>query len=200
MTRLAVLISGSGTNLQAVIDACARGDLDAEVVVVVSDKRKAFGLQRAEKAGIETLYVPAGPYRRAGEPREVYDADLAQKVAGYRPGLVVLAGWMRILTPAFLDRFPARVLNLHPALPGHFPGTDAIERAWNAFQRGEIPHTGVMVHIAVPEVDAGPVVVHAKVPIDDDDSLDDLKARIHATEHRLIVDAIRRVAEETPGI
>jgi len=189
--RLALLISGSGTNLQAIIDAIAAGRLDAQIAVVVSNRREAFGLVRAEWAGIATLYFPFKPYKDGGRPREDYDADLAGRVAAYAPELVVLAGWMHVLSPAFLDRFPGRVLNLHPALPGQFAGTHAIQRAFEAFQRDEIDHTGVMVHWVVPEVDAGPVVASAQVAIYPSDSLDDLEARIHAVEHQLLVDAIK---------
>jgi formyltetrahydrofolate-dependent phosphoribosylglycinamide formyltransferase len=124
-----------------------------------------------------------------------YDADLAGVVSSYEPDLIVLAGWMHVLSPAFLDRYPLRVLNLHPALPGQFAGTHAIARAYEAFQRGEIDTTGVMVHWVVPEVDAGPVVASARVPIYLTDSLDDLEARVHATEHRLLVEAIREVSQ-----
>jgi len=106
----------------------------------------------------------------------------------------VLAGWMHVLSPAFLDRFPGRVLNLHPALPGQFAGTHAIQRAYEAFQRGEINHTGVMVHWVAPEVDAGPVAASAEVPIYPSDSLDDLETRIHAVEHQLLVQAIAQAA------
>ena len=189
--RLAVLISGSGSNLQAIIDAIAAGQLDAQIVVVASNRRDAFGLVRAERAGIPTLYSPFKSYKDAGRPRTAYDADLADQVAAHAPDLVVLAGWMHVLSPAFLDRFSGRVLNLHPALPGQFAGTHAIQRAYDAFQRGEIDHTGVMVHWVVPEVDAGPVVASAHVPIYPGDNLDDLEARIHAVEHRLLVNAIR---------
>lgn len=194
--RLAILISGSGSNLQAIIDAIAAGRLDAQIAVVVSNRRDAFGLARAERAGIPTLYVPLKPYTEAGRPRAQYDADLARQVAGCAPDLIVLAGWMHVLSPAFLDRFPGRVLNLHPALPGQFAGTHAIQRAYEAFQRGEIDHTGVMVHWVVPEVDAGPVVASAEVPIYPTDNLDDLEARIHAAEHRLLVEAIRQAGAQ----
>ncbi|MDW8316398.1 MAG: phosphoribosylglycinamide formyltransferase [Anaerolineae bacterium] len=194
--RLAVLISGSGTNLQAIMDAIAAGRLDAQIVVVVSNRRDAYGLVRAERAGIPTLYVPLKPYTEAGRPRADYDADLAERVAAYAPDLVVLAGWMHVLSPAFLDRFPGRVLNLHPALPGQFPGTHAIQRAFEAFRRGEIDHTGVMVHWVVPEVDAGPVIASEVVPILPTDTVDDLEARVHAVEHRLLVEAIRRALGE----
>mgnify|MGYP005847004133 FL=1 len=190
---LAVLISGSGTNLQAIIDATRAGALDAVIAVVVSNRREAFGLTRARQADIPTLYFPLKPYRDAGRSREEYDADLAQRVAAYAPDLVVLAGWMHVFTAAFLDRFPQRVINLHPALPGQFAGTHAIARAFAAFQRGEIDHTGVMVHWAIPDVDAGPVIASEVVPIYPTDTLDDLEARSHAVEHRLLVDAIRQI-------
>ncbi len=193
--RLAVFISGFGSNLQAIIDAVQAGELDAEIVLVVSNRKAAYGLVRAERAGIPTLYFPLKPYRDAGRSREEYDADLAERVAACEPDLIVLAGWMHILSPAFLDRFPNRVINLHPALPGRFPGTHAIERAYEAFQRGEIEHTGVMVHWVIPEVDAGPVIVSEEVPILPSDTLDDLAARVHEVEHRLIVEAIRRCVQ-----
>lgn len=190
--RLVVLVSGSGTNLQAIIDACQAGTLPAEVVAVVSNRKAAFGLVRAEKHGIPTVYHPLKPYCEAGRSRREYDADLAQAVAGYQPDWVVLAGWMHVLSMAFLERFPYRVVNLHPALPGRFPGTHAIQRAFEAFQRGEIEHTGVMVHLVPDEgVDVGPVIAQAEVPFYPEDTLDDLEARIHQTEHELLVDALR---------
>ncbi|MEJ5197685.1 MAG: phosphoribosylglycinamide formyltransferase [Anaerolineae bacterium] len=196
MKRLAVLISGSGTNLQAIIDAVQDGRLAAQIVVVVSNRRDAYGLVRAERAGIPTLYFPLKPYRDAGRSREEYDADLAERVAAYAPDLVVLAGWMHIFSPAFLARFAGRVLNLHPALPGQFPGTHAIQRAYEAYRRGDIAHTGVMVHWAVPEVDAGAVIAQADVPILPTDTLEDLEARVHRTEHRLLVEAIQTVLKD----
>ncbi len=193
---LVVLVSGNGSNLQAIIDAVQAGKLKAHIEAVVSNRRDAYGLVRAERAGIPTLYFPFKPYRDAGLPRETYDADLAERVSVYRPDLIVLAGWMHVLSSAFLDRFPGRVLNLHPALPGQYPGTHAIQRAYQAFQHGEIDHTGVMVHWVVPEVDAGPVILQEEVPIYAGDSLDDLEARVHAVEHRLIVEAVRRAGSE----
>lgn len=190
--RVVVFISGSGTNLQALIDAAQGGELDAEIVLVVSNRQAAYGLERARRAGIPTLHFPLKPYREAGKQREAYDADLAAHVAAAKPDLVVLAGWMHVLSQAFLDRFTQRVINLHPALPGMFPGTHAIERAFEAFQRGEIAESGCMVHVAVPEVDAGPVVAQMAVPMYSGDTLTDFEARMHATEHVLIVEAVRR--------
>ncbi len=196
MKQLVALISGSGTNLQAILDAIQSGVLDARIEVVISNRKDAYGLVRAESAGVPTLYYPLKPYTDSKRTRADYDADLAETVAGYRPDLIVLAGWMHVLSPAFLDCFPMKVLNLHPALPGQFPGTHAIQRAYEAFQRGEIEHTGVMVHWVVPEVDAGPVVASAEVSILPTDSVDDLEARIHAMEHQLLVEAIRSVDKQ----
>jgi formyltetrahydrofolate-dependent phosphoribosylglycinamide formyltransferase len=189
LPRIVVLISGSGTNLQALIDAANDGRLPARIAAVFSNRQAAYGLRRAEEAGIPTVYVPLKPYRDAGKSRAVYDAELAVAVAGYEPALVVLAGWMHVLSAAFLDRFPRRVINLHPALPGQFAGTHAIERAYEAFQRGEIGGSGCMVHYAIPEVDAGTVIAKKEVPLYATDRLDDFEARMHAAEHQLIVRA-----------
>lgn len=201
--RLVVCISGSGTNLQAILDATTNGQINAGVVLVVSNRKKAYGLERARKASVETLYAPLKPYREEGRPREAYETDLANQVKTYRPDLVVLAGWMHVFSPAFLDVFPMRVINLHPALPGTFPGVNAIARAYEAYQRGEIAHSGCMVHYAIPEVDAGPVITQAVVPIEPDDTLETFEGRMHATEHRIIVEAIRTALEnranETPA-
>lgn len=190
MNRLVVLISGNGSNLQALIDSVAGGDLDAEIAAVVSNRADAFGLTRAEQAGIPTKIVDLKAVLATGRNRIEFDADVADLVAGYQPDLVVLAGWMLVLSEAFLNRFPGRVINLHPALPGTFPGTHAIERAHAAFQRGEIKRTGVMVHRVVPAVDAGPVVTLEPVPIFPDESVAELEERIHHVEHNLIVAAV----------
>lgn len=190
MKQLAVFVSGNGSNLQALIEAIQAGRLEAKIVVVVSNRSEAYGLVRAGQANIPALCFPLTSYLEAGHSREAYDADLAEMVLAYRPDLIILAGWMHILSPAFLTRFPERVLNLHPALPGQFAGTHAIERAYEAFQRGEIQHTGVMVHWVIPEVDAGPVVATAQVPIQAGDTLTHLEARIHAVEHELLVETV----------
>jgi formyltetrahydrofolate-dependent phosphoribosylglycinamide formyltransferase len=190
LPRLAVFISGSGTNLQAILDATAERRLAAEVAVVVSNRKAAFGLVRAEQAGVPMLYFPFKPYADSGRSRAAYDADLAERVAVYRPDLIVLAGWMHVLSPAFLNRFAGRVINLHPALPGHFAGTEAIRRGYEAYRRGEIAHSGCMVHYVIPEVDAGPLVAQAVVPVQPDDTLESFEARMHAAEHCVIVEAV----------
>ncbi len=190
LPRLVVLISGSGTNLQAILDACASRVLPAQVVAVISNRADAFGLQRAAAVGAPTLVLEKQP----GQARSVYDRTLADAVAAYAPDWIVLAGWMRILTMSFLARFPGKVINLHPALPGAFPGTHAIERAYAAHERGEIDHTGVMVHLVPDEgVDDGPVLATAEVAFEPGESLEDFTARLHQVEHWLLVDTLSRV-------
>lgn len=187
VARVLVMASGNGSNLQAILDACAAGTIPACVVAVVSDQPRAFALTRAAQAGVPTVHVG----RHHGEARADYDARLADIVAGFGPDLIVLAGWMRILTSSFLGWFPGRVVNLHPALPGELPGTHAIERAWHEALAGERTRTGVMIHYVPDEgVDDGPVIATAEVPILADDTLDALEARVHAVEHRLLVDTI----------
>jgi len=194
VTKVAVLISGFGSNLQAILDAVRAGELPGvEVCVVVSNRANAYGLERARRAGVPTEVHLLRPYLEDGRGRQAYDADLAALLQRYGAEWVVLAGWMHVLSDAFLRHFPGRVINLHPALPGEFPGTHAIERAWAAYQRGEIRRTGVMVHLVPDEaVDAGPVLVQEEVPILPGDTLETLEARIHQVEHRLLVQAIRQ--------
>lgn len=197
MKRLVVLISGNGSNLQAILDACKSGELPASVVSVISNKADAYGLVRAKDAGVEAIHFA----KQGNESRNEYDARLAELVLTKQPDYVVLAGWMRILTSSFLSHFPNRVVNLHPALPGTFPGTHAIERAFEAYQRGEIDHTGVMVHLVPNEgVDNGPVLATEIVSIQKEDTLETLEARIHQTEHMLLVNTLRMVFSKSGKI
>ena len=186
-SRLVVLISGNGSNLQAILDACASGELPASVVSVISDKADAYGLTRAQNAGIEAVYFA----KLENEPRNEYDVRLADYVTIKQPDYIILAGWMRILSSSFLYSFPNLVINLHPALPEMFPGTHAIERAYQAYQRGEIKNTGVMV----PDegVDNGPVLATEIVPIHPSDTLESLEARVHETEHILLVNTLKTI-------
>lgn len=185
--RIVVLASGNGGNLQALIDACVNGRLAARIVGVVTDRPAARALVRATDAGVDARVVA----KREHESRGDYDLRLRDAVGEFRPDLVVLAGFMRLLTQPFLDAFAGRVLNLHPALPGELPGLHAIERAWDEALTGLRTHTGVMVHLVPDEgVDDGPVVAVARVPIDTSQSLDSFRATIHAVEHALIVDAV----------
>lgn len=185
--RLVVLASGNGTNLQAVIDACESGQLDAEVVGVGSDLGEAFALQRAAKHGIACAAVTS----QKNEPRRDYDARLAAAVASWQPDLVILAGFMRVLSVMFLAQFHDRVINLHPALPGQLPGINSIARAYAEFEAGTRAGTGVMVHFVPDEgVDSGPVIATETVAIDKSDTLADLESRMHAAERRVLIQAI----------
>ena len=193
LSRLVVLISGNGSNLQAILDACASGELPASVVSVISNKEDAYGLTRARNAGVEAIYFA----KREHESRRDYDARLAVYASAFLPDYVILAGWMRILSSSFLSSFPNRVINLHPALPGMFPGTQAIEHAFEAYQRGEIQHTGVMVHFVPDEgVDNGPLLATEIVPIHPIDTLESLEERVHEVEHRLLVNTLKTLLQD----
>ena len=191
--RLVVLVSGNGSNLQAILDACADQVLPASVISVISNKPDAYGLIRAHNAGVESFYFP----KLETESRREYDSRLANCIATKLPDYIILAGWMRILTSAFLEHFPNRVINLHPALPNMFPGTHAIERAYDAYECGKIDHTGVMVHFVPDEgVDNGPVLATEIVAIHPNDTLESLEVQIHEVEHKLLVGALKNIIDE----
>ena len=190
--QLVVLISGYGSNLQAILDAARLGIIPAQVCAVVSNKADAYGLERARLAGLPAV---VHVYKK-GQERADYDRELADIVASYQPDWVILAGWMRILSSAFLRRFPNRVVNLHPALPGMFPGTHAIERALEAYHSGQIEHTGVMVHLVPDEgVDSGPVLNQRVVSILPEDTVETLEARVHKVEHTLLIETLKTLFE-----
>ena len=188
--RLVVLISGSGSNLQALLDACSSAVLPAEVAAVISNKKDAYGLERARRAGVPACHMP----KPKELDRRVYDASLAEQVSAYHPDWVLLRGWMRLLSSDFLNRFPQRVINLHPALPGTFPGAHAIQDAFDAYCEGRITATGVMVHLVPDEgIDCGPVLGVQNIPIYPEDSLQTLEQRIHTAEHRLVIDVLKQL-------
>jgi formyltetrahydrofolate-dependent phosphoribosylglycinamide formyltransferase len=194
--RLVVMASGGGSNLQAIIDGCADGRIAATVAAVVTNVASAGALARAQRSGIPVVVLAPD----SGEARRAYDERLAAAVAPYEPAWVVLAGWMRVLTSAFLDQFPGRVVNLHPALPGELPGLHAIERAYDEARSGRRAVTGVMVHLVPDEgVDDGPVLATATVPIHPNDTLAALEERVHAAEHALLVTTIGRVVAGRDG-
>jgi phosphoribosylglycinamide formyltransferase 1 len=196
--RLAVLASGEGSNLQAILDACSAGDLDATVVCVLSDNPNARALARAEAAGVGRVLVHTRPSTSAGPfDGRAWDELLADAVAVSSPDFVVLAGFMRLLSGAFLDRFPRRVMNLHPACPGELPGRNSIERAFAQFVAGTRESSGVMVHLVPDEgVDDGPVLATVDVPLLRGDTLESFAARMHQAEHRLLVTTLARLVEE----
>ena len=175
-SRFAVLASGSGTNLQALLDAYPEN-----VVVVAGDKPDAFAFERARRAGVAVEFVDPAAF----DSREDFDRELAERVAAHDVDLVVGAGYMRVLSPVFLERFPA-VLNVHPSLLPEFKGLHAVRRALRAGVR----ETGVTVHFMVEEVDAGPVVAQEAVPILAGDTEDAVFERLHPVEHRLLVGAV----------
>ena len=184
-TPLAILISGRGSNMRAIGDAVADGRLQAEVRVVVSNRADAAGLQWAREAGIETLVLS----HREFESREACDRALVDALHARGVKLVCLAGFMRLLTPLFFDAFPQAVLNVHPSLLPAFPGMDAQAQA---LAHG-VKVSGVTVHFVTPELDAGPIIQQAAVPVREDDTCETLSARILVEEHRVYPEAIQRI-------
>ncbi|MFB4203824.1 Phosphoribosylglycinamide formyltransferase [wastewater metagenome] len=182
-----VLISGSGTNLQCLIDGQQRGELPIRIRAVISNRADAGGLERARAAGIPTEVLPHRDY----PDREHYDADLVRVVDRHEPGLVVLAGFMRILTPGFVRHYQGRLINIHPSLLPAYRGLHTHERA---IADGAAAH-GCSVHFVIPELDAGPVIVQARVPVHADDTPETLKARVQEQEHRIYPLAVRLIAE-----
>ena len=183
--RLGVLISGRGSNLQSIIDAIARAELDATIAVVVSNRADAGGLLRARDAGIDTLVLGTRDYAS----RDAYDQALADALHARNVGLVCLAGFMRLVGAPLLRAFPDSVLNIHPSLLPAFPGLEA--------QRQAVEHgvrvSGATVHLVTAELDGGPIILQASVPVLDGDTPDTLAARILIQEHRIYPEAIRMV-------
>jgi phosphoribosylglycinamide formyltransferase-1 len=187
MIRLGVLISGSGTNLQAIIDAVAEGRLDAEVALVCSSRPDAYGLRRAQEAGIPTR----GLSREAYSDPLVADRIIVEEMRAAGVEYVVMAGYMRMVTAPLLAAFPDRVVNIHPALLPSFPGAHGIADAFNA----GVKVTGVTVHFANERYDEGPIIAQQAIAIEEDDSLESLEERIHAVEHVLYPQALQHIAQ-----
>ena len=185
--KLGVLISGSGTNLQAIIDRIAAGTLDASIELVVSSRPSAYGLRRAEAAGIQTLTLSKEIYADPFVADEVIAATLERAGVDY----VIMAGYMRMVHDPILATFPNRVVNLHPALLPSFPGAHAIQ---DAYERG-VKVTGVTVHFANEEYDAGPIIAQRALSIEEGWTLEELEAHIHEIEHGLYPDTIELLAE-----
>ena len=184
--RIVVLASGGGTNLQAILDQLHGGEEGIEVVGVGTDKPGAMALKRAESAGVETAVFPSADY----EDRAERDRALGDWIDGREPDLVVLAGYMQLLSPEFVSRFRNRVINVHPALLPAFPGIDAVQQA--------IDHgskiTGVTVHFVDEGVDSGPIILQRPVPVAPSRNWDETEKAIHATEHALLPESIRMLA------
>jgi phosphoribosylglycinamide formyltransferase 1 len=189
---LGVLISGRGSNLQAIMDAIGAGSLDARIGVVISNRADAAGLERARAAGIETVCLGHRDY----SSREAYDAALVEQLRRRGVGLVCLAGFMRLLSPMFIAAFPDAILNIHPSLLPAFPGLDAQHQAW----AHGVKVAGATVHLVDCDLDAGPIVAQRAVPVLEDDTPDTLSARILEEEHRLYPEAIRLVLDGGWGV
>ncbi|MET0102379.1 MAG: phosphoribosylglycinamide formyltransferase [Sedimenticola sp.] len=183
---LVVLISGSGSNLQAIIDGAA-GDLPAEIRAVVSNRETAYGLERARQAGIQTRVLDHKEF----PDRESYDQALGDLIETFEPGLVILAGFMRILSPEFVTRFHGRLFNIHPSLLPKYRGLHTHRRALEA--NDEIH--GASVHFVTEELDGGPLVLQVRVPVEEDDTEESLAARVLSQEHVIYPTAIRWFAE-----
>ena len=188
--QIAVLISGRGSNLQALLDAIRDGRLRAELRVVISNNADAQGLERARKCNVETLVLDHRDKSRFPS-REDYDRTLVDELRKRDVDVVCLAGFMRLLSPVFINAFPNAVLNIHPSLLPSFPGVNAQYQAW---EHG-VKQTGVTVHLVTSELDGGPVVLQEAVPIRDDDDVETLSARILAQEHKLYPEAVRILLE-----
>jgi phosphoribosylglycinamide formyltransferase-1 len=184
--RIGVLISGRGSNLQAIIDAIATRRLDAELAVVISNRPGAQGLRRAEQAGAETVVIDHTD-KATFATREDYDRELVRILKERQVGLVCLAGFMRLLTKVFLDAFPNAIVNIHPSLLPAFPGTNAQYQAW---EHG-VKWTGATVHLVNAELDGGPIVLQEPVAVQDEDDVETLAARILEREHHLYPRAIQ---------
>lgn len=195
---IVVLISGSGTNLQALIDA------NLPISHVISSSTDAYGLKRAKRANIPTVThtlktyygtIPVSAKEERKIARGKFDKDLAQIVIGFKPTLVVCAGWMLILSPKFLTPLESQnidIINLHPALPGAFPGTHAIERAWEAGQREEITNGGLMIHYVIAAVDEGKPIIVREIELKKEETLEQYEERVHMVEHEAIVEGTKK--------
>lgn len=185
LPRLVVLISGRGSNLGALIEACNNGHIPARIVGVISNRPDAGGLAYAEQHAIPARVLNHRDY----PSREAFDADLAEAIEAFQPDLVILAGFMRILTPGFVERFTGRLLNIHPSLLPKYRGLDTHARA---LADREEEH-GASVHFVTPELDGGPVIMQARVPVLPDDTPESLATRVQRAEHRLYPEVVRRL-------
>lgn len=187
MIRIGVLVSGSGSNLQSIMEACERGEIDGEVSIVLSNVEGVYALERARSRGIPIRVVSHAEY----PDRESFDRELAEVLRGYRVDLVALAGFMRVLTPTFLRQFPGRIMNIHPALLPSFPGLHVRQKAIDYGVR----FSGCTVHFVDEGVDTGPIIIQAVVPVFPQDTEEVLKERILKLEHRIYPRAIQLFAQ-----
>ena len=187
MKNIGILLSGRGSNFEAIARNVAAGKIQAKIALIVSNREQAPGLETARKMGLRTLFIPS-----KGKEREVYDQEVVAALKEAQVNLVCLAGFMRILSPVFVRAFPRRILNIHPALLPAFPGLDAQKQALDY----GVKFTGCTVHIVDEGMDTGPIVRQAVVPVLDDDTVEPLSARILAEEHRIYSEAVCLMIED----
>jgi len=187
MKNIGILLSGRGSNFEAIARNVAAGKIPAKIALVVSNREQAPGLERARQMGLKTLFIPS-----KGKDREAYDGEVVAALRDAQVDLVCLAGFMRILSPVFVRAFPGRILNIHPALLPAFPGLDAQKQALDY----GVKFTGCTVHIVDEGMDTGPIVLQAVVPVLDDDTVETLSARILKEEHRIYSEAVCLMIED----
>jgi phosphoribosylglycinamide formyltransferase-1 len=185
--RVAILISGRGSNMTALVEAARRHDFPAEIVVVISNMADAAGLAKARDSGVATVTIESKPF---GKDRSGFEAKLQSALDDYRVDLICLGGFMRLFTAEFVQRWRGRMLNIHPSLLPSFPGLDPHGQAL----RAGVKISGATVHFVIPETDAGPIVMQGAIPVRDDDTAEALAARVLEIEHRIYPDALRLVA------
>ena len=174
---IVVLVSGNGSNLQTILDQCEQGSINGKVTAVFSNKSTAYGLERAQQAGVDAISLAQSDFA----DRAAFDAELMTQIDQYQPDLIVLAGYMRILSDSFVQHYAGKMLNIHPSLLPKYPGLDTHQRA---IDNSDEEH-GASVHFVTPELDAGPVILQAKVPVFADDTVDELSSRVHTQEHMI---------------
>lgn len=185
MKRLAIFVSGSGTNMENILEKTREGKIPAEVSLVVSDNPQAYALKRAEKFNTECVVVD----RKRFDSKALFEAEIRRHLERKKIDYVVLAGFMRILSPEFVKSYRGKILNIHPSLLPDFPGGHAIKEAWEA----QVKSTGVTVHFVDEGVDTGPVILQREIPVEKKDTLESLEAKVHAVEYELYPEAINLV-------
>lgn len=188
MKNLVILISGNGSNFQCVVDAINEGKLDYSISLVISNRKNAFGLERAKRANIPSLYLP---FKKNEEKRENYDEKLALEIKKCSPSYIFCLGFLHILSEGFVRQFENKLLNLHPALPNTFVGLDCIEKQYNAMMKDEIAECGVMCHYVDFGVDTGKVIATKKISFDKRQTLDIFEKNVHKAEHELVLEVLR---------
>ena len=189
--NLAILVSGSGTNLQAIIDAIENGSLsDTEISVVISNKKNAYALERAKNAGIENIFINSKDFKSNVD----YDMKLIEIIKKFNVDLIVLAGYIKILSPEFVNAFKKKIINIHPALLPDFGGKGMYgEKVHEAVLQSRVKESGCTVHFVEPTVDTGPIIAQKKVPVMQGDTVDTLSKRILEQEHKLLVESIKKI-------